>query len=47
MWIYRAYDEYGLPVAEAYTKQKLINKLDDEFGHHNFKIVKLFDKTLR
>lgn len=32
MWIYRAYDEYDLPVAEAYRKSDLIAKLEDEFG---------------
>lgn len=50
LWIYRAEDEFGLPVAEAYRKADLINKLIDEFGEekaNNFKIVRIFDKSLR
>ena len=34
MWIYRAYDQYGLPIAEAYRKSNLIEKLIDEFGEN-------------
>lgn len=49
MWIYRAEDEYGLPVAEAYTKADLIDKLIDEFGENRlqeFRIVRIYDKNL-
>ena len=46
MWIYRAYDEYDLPVAEAYTRERLIQKLLDEFGHADFTIKRLFEKAL-
>ena len=50
MWIYRAYDEDDLPIAEAYRKADLISKLIDEFGEEKvttFRIVRLFDKTLK
>ena len=50
MWIYRAYDEDGLPVAEAYRKEDLIEKLEDEFGAdriRSFKIKRVFEKWLR
>ncbi len=50
MWIYRAYDEDGLPVAEAYRKQDLIEKLIDEFGADRlkeFKIKRIFEKWLQ
>lgn len=49
LWIYRAEDEYGLPVAESYRKNDLISKLCDEFGEdrlNEFTIVRIFDKTL-
>ena len=48
MWIYRAYDEFGLPIAEAYRKEDLIDKLKDEFGEdfEPYKIVRIFDKKL-
>jgi len=47
MWIYRAYDEYGLPVAEDYHKSKLIDKLVDEFGdYRQFKIKRIFESWL-
>ena len=49
LWIYRAYDEYGLPVAEAYRKEDLITKLKEEFpleDINRFKIKRLYDKTL-
>lgn len=48
MWIYRAYDEDDLPIAEAYKKSDLIAKLEDEFGDiSKFTIKRIFDKTLR
>ena len=48
MWIYRAYDEYDLPVAEAYRKADLIAKLEDEFGDiDRFTIKRIFDKSLK
>lgn len=50
MWFYRAEDEYGLPVAEAYRKDELIEKLADEFGEDRvseFKIVRVYDKNLK
>lgn len=48
MWIYRAYDEYGLPVCEAYRKQDLINKLIDEFGSaEQFTIKRVFEKWVK
>lgn len=49
MWLYRAEDEYGLPVAEAYRKADLIDKLTDEFGEdrlQEFTIIRVFDKNL-
>ena len=49
MWIYRAYDEYGLPIAESYRKSDLIEKLIDEFGSERakeFKIKRIFEKYL-
>lgn len=49
MWIYRAYDEYDLPVAEAYRKSDLINKLIDEFGEERLKeftIKRVYEKWL-
>ena len=50
MWFYIAEDEFGLPVAEAYRKSDLINKLIDEFGIErlkDFKIKRVFDKNLK
>ena len=50
MWIWRAYDEYDLPVAEAYRKQDLINKLIDEFGENmlsRFTIKRIYEKWLK
>lgn len=50
MWFYRAIDEYGLPVAEAYKKADLIDKLADEFGADRlkeFRIIRLYDKNLK
>lgn len=50
MWIFRAYDEYGLPVAEAYHKSDLIEKLIEEFGEErlqDFTIKKVFESWLR
>ena len=50
MWIYRAYDEDGCIMAEAYRKQDLINKLIDEYGEEKtktFKIVRIFEKWLK
>ena len=49
MWIYRAYDEYDLPIAESYRKSDLIEKLIDEFGVERakeFKIRRIFEKYL-
>lgn len=48
MWIYRAYDEYDLPVAEAYRKEDLIAKLYEEFEDiSRFTIKRIYDKTLK
>lgn len=50
MWIYRAYDKYGLPIAEAYRRADLIDKIIEEFGEEKIKeiiIVKIFEKWLR
>lgn len=48
MWIYRAYDVDGLPVAEAYRKSDLITKLEDEFGDvGQFKITRVFESWLK
>lgn len=50
MWFYRAEDEYGLPVAESYRKNDLIDKLIDEFGEerlNEFVIKRVYDKTLK
>ena len=49
MFIYRAHDEYGLPVAEAYRKSDLIEKLIDEFGLESlseFTIKRIYEKYL-
>ena len=50
MWIYRAYDDNGLPVAESYRKSDLIDKLIDEFGEdrlHEFTIKRIFENWLK
>lgn len=47
MWIYRAYDEDGLPVAKSYRKQDLVDKLVDEFDHSNFKIKRIYESGLQ
>lgn len=48
MWIWRAYDEDGLPIAEAYRKSDLIEKLEDEFGTaDNFIIKRIYEKWLQ
>ena len=50
MWFYRAVDEYDLPIAEAYRKSDLIDKLIDEFGEERlseFRIIRIFDKNLK
>lgn len=48
MWLYRAYDEDGLPIAEAYRKTDLIQKLIDEFGDaKEFVIKRVYEKWLR
>lgn len=48
MWIYRAYDEDGLPIAEAYSKDDLIAKLEDEFGDANkFTIKRIYENWLK
>jgi len=48
MWIYRAYDEDDLPVAEAYRKSDLIAKLEDEFGSaEQFRIERVFEGWLK
>ena len=49
MWVYRATDEYGLPLAESYRKSDLIDKLIDEFGEEildKVKIIRVFEKSL-
>lgn len=49
MWVYRAIDEYGLPLAESYRKSDLIDKLIDEFGEEildKVKIIRVFEKSL-
>ena len=50
MWFYRALDEDGFPVGEAYRKADLIDKLADEFGEERlaeFKIIRIYDKNLK
>ena len=51
MWIYRAYDKDGFPVAEAYNKADLIKKLTEEFPFKDIKkeftIKRIFEKWLR
>ena len=50
LWVYRAEDEFGLPVAESYRKSDLIDKLVDEFGEEKameFKIIRVFEKFLQ
>ena len=50
MWFYRAIDEDGCYIAEDYSRQRLIEKLADEFGEDRlaeFRIVRLFDKNLK
>lgn len=50
LWLYRAEDEFGLPVGEAYKKADLIDKLIDEFGEeraNEFKIVRVFERWLQ
>lgn len=50
LWVYRAEDEFGLPVAEAYRKSDLIDKLIDEFGEEKaveFKIIYIFERGLQ
>lgn len=47
MWVYRAYDESDLPVAEAYRKAELIDKLEEEFGTADrFTIKRVYEKWL-
>ena len=49
MWFYRAIDEYGCYMAEAYRKEDLIEKCIDEFGEEmasTFIIVRVFDGKL-
>lgn len=48
--IYRAEDEFGFHVREAYTKKDLIDKLIDEFGEereNEFKIIRVFERWLQ
>ena len=50
MYIYRAEDTDGLPIAEAYSKADLIAKLIDEFGEEkikDFKIKRVFEKWIK
>ena len=51
MWIYRAYDKYGLPVKEAYKKADLIARLKEEFPlddiKEKFTIKRIYDKNLK
>ena len=49
MWIYRAYDEDDLPVGEAYSKERLIDKLKDEFGEEfePYRIERVFEPWLK
>ena len=50
MWFYRAVDEDGCYMGEAYNKADLINKMIEEFGEdraREFKIVRVYDKTLK
>ena len=48
MWIYRAYDEDGLPIAEAYRKSELVTKLQDEFGTaEGFTIKRIYEAWLK
>lgn len=48
MWIYRAYDEGGLPIGEAYRKKDLVDKLLDEFGPDKIYIIKrVFERWVK
>lgn len=51
LWIYRAYDEYNLPVAESYRKSDLVAKLRDEFPlddiNKKFTIKRIFENWLQ
>ena len=48
VWIYMAYDNDGFPVAEDYHKEKLIEKLVDEFGdYRQFTIKRVFQSWLK
>lgn len=48
MWLYRALDEDGCILAEAYRMPDLIEKVFDEFGEDvQFQIVRVYDKTLK
>lgn len=49
MWIYRAYDEDDFPIAEAYSKERLIDKLKDEFGEEfePYRIERVFESWLK
>lgn len=50
MWVYRALDEDGFPVCEAYRKSDLIDRMIDEFGVerlNEFTIIRVFEKWLK
>lgn len=44
LWVYRAYDEDGFPVAEDYHKAKLVEKLEngDYWGDQKLTIKRVF-----
>lgn len=49
IWVFRAYDEDGFPVKEAYQKSRLINELWDEFHEKatKFHIKRVFIDGLK
>lgn len=50
MWFYRAIDEDGCYIGEAYRKADLMSKLIAEFGEERtrqFTIIRVLDKTLK
>ena len=47
LWVYRAYDEDGFPVAEDYHKQKLVERLESEYwGDQKLTIKRVFVEGL-
>lgn len=49
LWVYRAYDEDGFPVKEAYRKDRLMQELWDEFHERavKFQVKRVFVEGLK